>query len=75
MLSYNDINLAIEMVLKAEKPHALISNRNHLLNIMMRYPPNSFYIPPPTEDATFFLDRMAMIMHKDFAYINKFNNL
>ena len=75
MLSYNDLNLAIEMVLKSEKPHAFISDRNHLLNIMMRYPRNSFYIPPPTEDATFYLDRNAMIMQKDFAYIKKFDDL
>ena len=75
MLSYNDLNLAIEMVLKSEKPHAFISTRDHLLNIMMKNPLNSFYIPPPIEDATFFLDRMSMVMHKDFAYINKFDDL
>ena len=75
MLLYNDANSAIEMVLKSEKPHFLIGDRNHLLNIMMKNPLNSFYIPPPTEDATFFLDRMSMVMHKDFAYIKKFDDL
>ena len=75
MLSYNDVNLAIEMVLKSEKPHSLIADRNHLLNIIMKNPLNSFYIPPPIEDATFFLDRMSMIMHKDFAHIKKFDDL
>ena len=38
-------------------------------------PPNSFYMPPQSEDATFYVDALTMVMSKKFSHIQQFNDL
>ena len=71
----NSKNLGLEVVLKSSHPHAYVSSRDHLLYSMIKSPPNTFYLPPQSEDATFLVDTMAMVMNKKFPYIKQFNDL
>ena len=71
----NSKNLGIDVVLKSSHPHAYVSSRDHLMYAMIKSPSNEFYLPPQTEDSTFLVDTMAMIMNKKFPYIKQFNEL
>ena len=63
------------MVIKSKHPHAFVSARMNLLYNITKSSPNSFYLPPQSEDATFLVDTMTMVMSKKFLYIKEFNNL
>ena len=63
------------MVIKSKHPHAYVSSKINLLYNIMKLPPNTFYLPPQSEDATFLVDTKTMVMSKKFPYIKQFNNL
>lgn len=56
-------------------PHAFVSTRDHLNYGMLKNGPNSYYMPPLSEDSTFFVDCMGMAISKQFPYKNEFNFL
>ena len=63
------------MMIKSKHPHAFVSSKFNLLYKIMISPPNSFYLPPQSEDSTFLVDIITMVMRKKFLYIKQFNNL
>ena len=63
------------MVLKSKHPHAFVLSKISLLYNIMKSPPNLFYLPPQSEDATFLVETITMVMRKKFPYIKHFNNL
>ena len=63
------------MVLKINYPHAFVLAKINLMYHMLMSPPNSFYMPPQSEDATFYIDAVTMVMSKKFSHIEQFNNL
>ena len=63
------------MVLKSKKPHAFISSRDHLIYSILSNPPNSFHLPPETQDSTLIVDTMAMAINKNFPFIKQVNHL
>ena len=63
------------MVVKSKHPHAFVSPRVNLMHRIILSPPNTFYLPPESEDATFSLDPISMVMSKKFPYIKQFNHL
>ena len=68
-------DLGFEMVIKSKHPHAFVSSRFNLLYYIIKSPRNLFYLPPQSEDATFLVDTITMVMSKKFPYIKQFNNL
>lgn len=62
-------------VVKRTKKHSYISNLDHLMYGIVKSAPHTYYLPPPTEDATFFVDAMALAMNKDFPYKQQFDYL
>ena len=73
----NSRESAIEMVLKSKHPYAFVLTRISLKFLMLQSQShlNTYYIPPHTEEATFWVDYKSMIMSKKFPYIKQFNNL
>ena len=65
------------MALKSNHPCALVLSRIEytLYTLQSQSFLNTFYLPPQTEDATFWVDLMSMVMNKEFPYIKQFNNL
>ena len=68
-------DLGIELVIKSEHPHAFVSTRINLLYYIIKSPRNTFYLPSQSEDTTFLVDAITMVMNKKFPYFKQFNNL
>ena len=62
------------MMIKSKHLHAFVLPRDYLMHTLINLPPNT-YVQPQTEDATFWVDYMSMVMNKKFPYIKQFNNL
>ena len=63
------------MVIKSKHPHAFVLSKIDLLYHIIKLPRNLLYLPPKSEDATFLVDAITMVMRKKFLYIKQFNNL
>lgn len=67
--------MGLELVLDKQNPHAFISTIDHLIYTMLLSPPNTFHLPPQSEDATFFIDTMSMVINKEFRFRRQFDSL
>ena len=62
-------------VVKRTKKHSFISNRDHLMYAIVKSADHTYYLPPLTEDSTFFVDAMALATNKNFPYKQQFDHL
>ena len=60
---------------KKAKKYSFISNRDHLMYAIVKSAPHTYYLPPLTEDSTFFVDAMALAVNKNFSYKQQFDYL
>ena len=65
----------LSVVVKEDRPHAFISQRDHLFYGLLRYGSESIYLPPVKEESTLFVDVMAIAMDFDFKYRSIFNKM
>ena len=61
------------MMYKSRHPHAFVLSRDYLMYALIKFPPNTYYVPSQTEDATFLVDYKSMVKNKKFPYIKQFN--
>ena len=64
-----------KLVRRSKKNLAFISTIDSLEYHIILSPPNTYYLPPQSEDSIFFSDTMAMVMHKNFHNIKEFDHL
>ena len=67
--------LGLELVLNKQNPHAFIAAIDYMIYTVLLSPPNTFHLPPQSEDATFFIDTMSMVINKEFGFRRQFDNL
>lgn len=56
-------------------PHAFITSRHFLSTAVLENPPDTFYLPPQTEDSTLFIDPMGMAIAKNFNWTAEFQRV
>ena len=75
MKGINSDESGIQMVFISKHPHAFVSSKIRLTLYVLQSPLNTFYMPPETEEATFWVDYRSMVINKKFPYIKQFNYL
>lgn len=60
---------------RAKKRYSFISSRDGLRYRILLSEPNTYYLPPRSEDSSFFSDTMAMAFNKHFSHLKQFNFL
>lgn len=75
MKSVPNKSVGLDFVRNSANSYAFISTRDHLINSMHRFGPNSFYLPPLTEDSSLFVHILAIAVRKEFKFKKEFNIL
>ena len=70
---FKDDAEAIEAVINSKLPRAHILAREYLSYVAIKYSPGSYYIPPYSDETTFFLDLLAISYRKDFQFKKEFD--
>ena len=65
----------LNIVINGQKPSAYISSRDHLFYGLLRNGSKFIHLPPPTQEATLFVDVMGIAFQNDFEHRHNFNKM